>query len=412
MFFLTRRRPIAFVNARVVTPDGIGESLRFSTTVLSLDEPSRSGDAVVDLEGAFVLPGLINAHDHLELNHYGPLKVRDRYENATGWIEDLRPALRENLEIRRNSAYPLRDRLFIGGLKNVLSGVTTVAHHNPLYSEIGRHFPVRVLRRFGWAHSFHLEGRPVGAHGEVGQRVREAFQATAAAVPFIVHAAEGVDEAAAREISRLDALGCLAANTVLVHGVAMTVEAWRQASTAGVSLVWCPASNRFLFGRTIPARAFLDATTAAPTRLCVGTDSRVTGSRDLLDELREAASAAPVTATELLRMVTTTPARVLRQPHLGRIVVGGAADLLVVPGRGEDAAAALLTTLRSEVCCVIRDGRPIVGSRRFVKAFEARGTDGVGMEVDGVARVADVRLARRVARCPIQEPGVVVRSSA
>ena len=50
---------------------------------------------VVDLGGAFVLPGLINAHDHLELNHYGLLKRRDRYDNATAWIDDLRPALQQ-----------------------------------------------------------------------------------------------------------------------------------------------------------------------------------------------------------------------------------------------------------------------------------------------------------------------------
>ncbi len=31
----------------------------------------------------------------------------------------------------RNQAYPLAARLFIGGLKNLLAGVTTVAHHNP-----------------------------------------------------------------------------------------------------------------------------------------------------------------------------------------------------------------------------------------------------------------------------------------
>ena len=53
------------------------------------------------------------------------------YDNAIDWIADLRPRLRRDPSIRRNASYSLADRLFVGGLKNLLAGVTTVAHHNP-----------------------------------------------------------------------------------------------------------------------------------------------------------------------------------------------------------------------------------------------------------------------------------------
>ena len=139
-------RPISFVNARVVLPDGGASSIRFAARVLDIDAPPAANDLVVDLNGAFVMPGLVNAHDHLELNHYGRLKRRDRYENASAWIDDLRPALQGDRSIRENTAHPLAARLFIGGLKNLLAGVTTVAHHNPHYREIGRRFPVRVTQ--------------------------------------------------------------------------------------------------------------------------------------------------------------------------------------------------------------------------------------------------------------------------
>jgi hypothetical protein len=196
-----RSRPVSLVNARVTTGHGTASSIRYAERILALDEPPHDHDVVVDLEGSFVLPGLINAHDHLELNHYGRLKCRDRYENATAWIDDLRPALQDDARIRQNRAYPLRDRLFIGGLKNLLAGVTTVAHHNPIYRELTGRFPVRVVKSFGWAHSFAMEGRPVGADGELGRRVADAFRETPDAMPFILHAAEGVDRAAAEEIT-------------------------------------------------------------------------------------------------------------------------------------------------------------------------------------------------------------------
>src|SRR5262244_3060231 len=137
-----RRCTLSFVNGRVTTAHGTASSIRFDERVVALDEPPGRDDCVIDLDGAFVLPGLINAHDHLELNHYGRLKRRERYENASQWIDDLRPVLRSDATIRANSAHPLASRLFIGGLKSVLAGVTTVAHHNPRYREIGRRFPV------------------------------------------------------------------------------------------------------------------------------------------------------------------------------------------------------------------------------------------------------------------------------
>src|SRR6516164_10679820 len=86
-------KPVSFVNARVIARDQTATSIRFSSRVLSLGERPRQGDTVVDLGGGFVLPGLVNAHDHLELNHYGRLKCRNTYGNASEWIADLRPRL-------------------------------------------------------------------------------------------------------------------------------------------------------------------------------------------------------------------------------------------------------------------------------------------------------------------------------
>lgn len=399
-------RPVSLVNGRIATPEGRAASLRFAERVLGIDEAPHTGDRVIDLDGAFVLPGLINAHDHLELNHYGRLKRRDRYDNAASWIDDVRPLLRENAGIRRNSAYPLRDRLFIGGLKNLLAGVTTVSHHNPLYSALNGRFPVRVLKNFGWAHSFQLEDQPVGANGEVGGQVRKRCRLTPAAFPFIVHAAEGVDRAAANEISLLERLQCLRSNTVLVHGVAVDQDAWKRIVGTGASLIWCPASNEFLFGQTAPVRQFLDAAPNAWMHLCLGSDSRITGSRDLLDEMRVASDVASVRAPELMTMVTTGAAQVLKLGDAGRIAVGKAADLVVIPARRDEPADALLATRRADVQCVTIAGRPMVGDRRFSGLFKARNIETRVIAIDGMERLASVRLAKDIARCPIHERGV------
>jgi len=229
-------RAVTFVNARVVTRDQTATSIRFSSRVLSFDERPKQGDTVVDLGGGFVLPGLVNAHDHLELNHYGRLKGRERYENASAWIADMGQRLSCDPAVRVGRAYPLIERLFIGGIKNLLAGVTTVAHHNPFYPEMRRTLPIRVVRRYGWAHSFLLETRPAGARGEPGGDIAARWQTTPPATPFFVHLAEGVDDEARGELPKLEALGCLKPNTVIVHGVAIDENGWRRVARTGAAL--------------------------------------------------------------------------------------------------------------------------------------------------------------------------------
>ena len=400
------RRPVCLVNASVVAGEECASSIRFSSRILSVGEPPRRGDVVVDLSGALVLPGLINAHDHLDLNHFGRLKFRASYENAAQWIDDMRPRLRDDPAIRRARAHSLSDRLWIGALKNLLSGVTTVSHHNPLYRELRRRFPIRVVRRYGWAHSFFLQGEPVGARGEPGPDVSRAYRATPPGAPFVVHIAEGVDARARGELGRLDERGCLGPNTVLVHGVGIAPEQWPRVHRRGAGLVWCPSSNHFLLGRSAPVRAFLDHEPTSGPRICLGTDSRLSGARDLLDELRFAHAATRVTPSELLHMVTTTPARLLRLPHAGRLVPGVPADLVVIPRLGDDPATSLLATPRSQLHLVVVGGQPLVGDLDSSPVFAARRVRPHRGRLDGVDRLFDAALARRVAEASIREPGL------
>lgn len=404
MFF---RRAVSFVNARVVASEGEARSVRFTSRILGVDEAPHAGDRVIDLDGAFVLPGLINAHDHLELNHYGRLKFRDRYENVSGWIDDMRPRLQQDLRIRDGRAHTLHDRLFIGGLKNLLAGVTTVAHHNPLYRELRNGFPVRIVQPYGWAHSFDLEDRPAGARGEPGGGVAARYRATPPHVPFFLHLAEGLDRAAREELDRLDAAGCLGENAVLIHGVGIPPDDWPRVARRGAGLVWCPGSNLFLFGRTAPVGRFLRGPSSGTTaRIALGTDSRLSGARDLLDELREAAGTQLASARELLMMVTSAAADLLWQPSAGRIRVGAPADLIVIPPQRPEPATALLAASRSDIRLVMIGGRPRIGAPALAGVFAARRVPARFIGVDGQRKLASAALVRGIDGCRITEPGV------
>jgi cytosine/adenosine deaminase-related metal-dependent hydrolase len=246
----------------------------------------------MNLDGLVLLPGLINAHDHLEFNLFPRLGCGP-YANATDWALDIYHP--EDAPVRDHLQVPKRVRLFWGGIKNLLAGVTTVVHHNPYEPDIfGDDFPVRVVRHFGWAHSRRFS-----------PDIRERYEATPPDAPFIIHACEGTDQAAADEIRELDALGVLGPRTVIVHGVGLDSAGIDLMLERGASLIWCPSSNHFTLGRTISTEVL---NSGIPNAL--GTDSALTGQGDLLDELELATRYVP--RARAYEMVTTEPARILR----------------------------------------------------------------------------------------------------
>lgn len=299
----------------------------------------RRRERMLDLGGYRALPGLINAHDHLSLNllpHLGDPPYASLYRFAE---EIYRP---ESFPIREINRVAIRDRLEWGGYKNLISGVTTVVHHDPLpRGFFARDFPVGVLRRFTWSHSLRFGVDPAATHARSGQK------------PFIIHAAEGVDEESHREVDRLDERGMLDHHTVLVHGIALTPDQRLRLAETETSLIWCPSSNLRLYGRTAPIRELVGS-----VRLALGTDSTLTGPATLLDEARAAAATGLATDDQIIDMVTTGAARIFGLEDRGRITEGAVADLAVVPDHGTGAAAALLATRPMDLAVVITRGRP------------------------------------------------------
>ncbi len=293
--------------------------------------PRAGSGPELDASGFLILPGLINSHDHLEFNLF-PRLGHGPYPNATDWAKDVyrpdEPPVSEQLKL----AKPLR--LLWGGIKNLISGVTTVLHHNPYDPVFDAGFPVRVLRRFGWSHSLAFS-RDVAAD----------YAGTPPGAPFLIHACEGTDACASDEIYRLDAAGVLGPSTVLVHGVALDPTGLNLVKQRGSSLVWCPSSNYFTLGKSL-SREVLDC--GIP--IALGTDSALTAAGDLIDEMEVAQH--EVAVERLYGMVTEGAAHVLRlQDGEGTIRDGGVADLLLVRDRG-GAPASALPCLRPEAVFV------------------------------------------------------------
>jgi len=327
-------------------------------------------ESSIDLKGSLILPGLINAHDHLEFALF-PRLGKGGYKSFVEWADDIhRPTTPPIAEHRR---VPREVRLWWGGIRNLLCGVTSVCHHNPFEPEVFTdEFAVRVLRDYGWAHSLPLDP---------GAAVKK--NETPEGQPFFIHLAEGLDEECGQEIFALHTAGGLDRNTVIIHGLGLGSSGRQLLRSKGAGLIWCPSSNLFLFGKTLSSQEIGELPNVA-----IGSDSPLTACGDLLDEVRCASQMLQSPANVLYEYVTRRPAKLL---HLdcgeGNLRIGGLADLIAVRDTGLTPVATLLSLSHRDVELVLLGGRVQLASEEFMRRLPESSRKGLQpLAMEGIVR--------------------------
>jgi aminodeoxyfutalosine deaminase len=343
-----------------------------------------SGAKVTDLPGCVIVPGLVNAHTHLELTHFPAWKVRKDLDylpkTYVEWI-------RQVMKIRRALAPGELELSVREGLRLCIeSGTTAVGEIlsdftlAPLYAASpisGRLFleaigqdPVSsdaLLERLeasllALSDSGLLPGISPHTPHTVSQHLFQGIEELSRrlCVPKAIHLSESLEEVAfmfdssgpiAEEIfpmvrweaylpgprhatsaSYLDGLGVLDASTLAVHAVHVTPADVALLKQRGVTVVLCPRSNDALNVGRAPHHLLKNA--GIP--LALGTDSLASNdSLSLWDEMRYLQGSAPDTfsAEELLAMATLGGARALGiEAQAGSLQAGKRADFLVFSG--------------------------------------------------------------------------------
>jgi cytosine/adenosine deaminase-related metal-dependent hydrolase len=326
--------------------------------------------ARVDLHGYLVLPGLVNAHDHLEFALF-PRLGKGPYRNARQWADDIQA--NEAATIATHRAVPKQTRLWWGGVRNLLCGVTTVCHHNPMDALLQKDtYPVRVVSRFGWEHSLGL-----------ARDIPSSLKLTHEDAPFILHACEGIDAEAERELWELDKLGALEERSVLVHALALNGAGAELVNECGAAVITCPSSNDFLFGK-VPSGELLRSF----GKLALGSDSPLTACGDLLDEARFTSKACGISMQHVYGLVTRAPASILRlRDGEGTLRPAARADLIAVRDRPGDSAEVLGALTWREVELVLLGGRVQLASQEIFNRLSTSDREGLSpLTVEGIVR--------------------------
>lgn len=328
-----------------------------------------------------LLPGLVNAHTHLELSW-----LRDRVPPAnrfTSWVKQLMVARRGAIErpddpvVLEAAAAGAREAIetgtvAVGDISNSLASVevlATVGLRAVVFHEL------LGFKETSGALVERTAAQRASARERGGDRVRvslaphapysvsrELFQAVRVAVsasndPWLsVHVGESPEEmellaagtgewermlrwiGAWRDdwepprtgpIEYLDDLGVIDARTLLVHGVQLTDDSLARVHDRGATLVTCPRSNQWVGVGVPPVERFYRAGVA----VAVGTDSLASvDDLNLFSELKAMRWLAPgVPARRLLESATLVGARALGlEQELGSLTAGKAADIVQV----------------------------------------------------------------------------------
>ena len=310
-------------------------------------EGQVNGDSgqLLSVGGYLLLPGLVNAHDHLQFALF-PRLGSGHYQNASEWASDIHERFGET--IARHRSVSRLSRIWWGAIRNALCGVTTVCHHDELSAEVlDAELPVSVVEHMAWSHSLNHDPRLIDK-----ARGADSY------LPFVFHAAEGVDTDSAGEFGVLEAHGAINSNTCLVHGVGFDEKAIEGLNRMGATLICCPSSNDFLFGRCVKKE-----TIERVRRLVLGSDSPLTAGGDLLDEIRYTNQRLGINPSRMYNMVLEAPAKSLRlRDGQGELKLGGVADIVAVVDKGLTPEETLARLSWRDIELVVHRGRVSVAS--------------------------------------------------
>lgn len=362
--------------------------------VTSGDAPAPIGfsNAVtLDVGEAFILPGLIDLHNHIGYNTLPPWtepKQKTPFAHHDSWTRA--PTYQSSVSWPANALVQAEPEATLAYVQlRALVGGTTAIQGWP--SANRKH--LQVLRNIddetaggtdrNLIYTSALTKKPL----ELGKMA----QAQRRGAGFIYHCAEGQPGSlVTREFTDVANAGCLDKTFIGIHCSAITPPDWQlwDKSKAG-AIAWSPFSNLWLYGTTTDIRA----AQSRDVSVCLGSDWGPSGTKNVQGELKVAKLAAQklgitLTDRELVGMVTSNPGDALARcwkKEVGRLSAGSFGDITVLrPNGSKSVWSQIVESTEREIMLVVYDGIPRYGDAALMTA--SRLTESATITIRGKRR--------------------------
>jgi cytosine/adenosine deaminase-related metal-dependent hydrolase len=344
------------------------------------------GASTVTCAQGAISPSLINAHDHLLFSQEPPATdTGERYEQRNDWREGLRG----HTKIRSNGNATTAQKQW-GELRMLMGGATATvgaASSAGLVRNLDYHDYEEGLARVAVTYDTFPLGDNSGL--QISSGCAYPFYDTTMSIAqlkaFEPHIAEGVDDVAHNEFvcsssTMNGAQDLTQPQSAFIHAVALSSADVQTLAGDSTSLIWSPRSNVRLYGDT----ARVTVMSRLGVRIALGADWTITGSMNLLRELR-CADSLNQTALDnyfsdeaLWRMVTANAAGVTGFGDiLGTLSVGQVADVAIFDERNHADYRAVVAADAPDVLLVMRSGKPLYGDAALLTGLGVSGCDAV-----------------------------------
>ncbi len=322
----------------------------------------------VEGDDFYLYPGLINGFDNFLACYYLFDSAERPYRN---WLEHDNDLKSSDL-FREKMLIPSETLYLLGSFRSIFSATTTVVDHIP--HRIHRAFnPIvfpQLLDDFGIAHSIS------SYHLQWGHSVQQEYSyAINKQLPFILRVAEGTDQYSATDVHRLEELGILGKNTVMIHTLNISDKDIKRIAEHQAHIVWVPESQQFLYGSSTPIEKCLQAGIS----ICLGSGATMNGAKNLFSTMQLAAKILSKSKKQLkidnvaqmvFKMVTKNASRVFGLPDRGQIRQDLMADFFLLKKKHTDPYENLLKATSSDIQLLCIAGVPIFADVTFSPIFK------------------------------------------
>lgn len=337
-----------------------------------------SAAPVIDVGTSFILPGLIDLHNHIGYNtlplwveptkttpylHHDSWPGAPSYQASISWPAKALVATEPEALL----AY-VQLRALVGGTTSIQGWPTANREHVQVLRNIDDEAVDGTDRNLIYTSTLTLE--PL----ELAKKA----QAQKNGAGFIYHCGEGMSGSLVRrEFVDSANAGCLGKTFIGIHCNSVKSADWAlwPKAEAG-AVVWSPFSNLWLYGSTT------DITSARKQgiSICIGSDWGPSGTKNIQGEIKVAKLVSQkqnlgLTDRDLVAMVTSNPGDALArcwQKAVGRLSKGAFADITVIRAEGEKPVwTQIVGSTEADIALVIIGGVPRYGDPDLMQVTAA-----------------------------------------